>query len=146
MATYEVTTEITEVNLPSISGYSTATVAFASNSAETYNLGENQDVIGTTSSIPKGPDHRLKVTSCVQNAEGCISETVAWLYYELINNGADYKFYKSDTESGTAEPIATLSTTTTDPTNTTLEAVFQAPGGGEVIIIIGDLVIDPPIE
>lgn len=136
-----VTTEITQILFPSISGYSQATVALDGNSAETYDLGQIENTQGPSVSIQEGSENRTEITACVLNSSGnCIASTTVWVYYELINNGSEYEFRKSDTETGTSEAFAEVPTTSDG--GGSLRAVFEAGGGGEVIIVLGDFVIN----
>lgn len=136
-----VTTEITQILFPSISGYSEATVALDGNSAETYNLGGIEDTQGPSVSIQEGAENRTEVTACVLNGSGiCIASTTVWVYYVLINNDTEYEFWKSDTETGTAVAFAEVPTSSDG--GGSLRAVFEDGGGGEVIIVLGDFVVN----
>lgn len=138
---YDVTTQITELSLPRVGGYQTAEVAFGGAASASYNLGE-VSVVTNGPFIPiSGSTPLLEVVSQVQGASD--GPSTQYLFYTTSNN--TYFFFTSPNADGSeATGIGSLPTTTTDPTNTTLKAVYSQPST-KPVIVIGSIVIDPPI-
>ena len=138
---YDVTTQITEIRMPSIEGFTQGEVAFGDEASALYSLGRVTVIDGPF--IPaSGSDPLLKVVSqVVGSSEPAVTE---YLFYTI--SGSNYLLYSSPNSDGSEAVLTgTVPTTSTDPNKTTMKLEYVATPG-KPVIVIGDIVIDPPVK
>lgn len=138
---YDVTTQITELRMPAIKGFTDAEVAFGDEASALYSLGKVSVIDGPFIPV-SGSDPLLKVVSQVNgSSEPAVTE---YLFYTLSGN--NYNLFSSPNADGSdSAQIGTVPTTSTDPSKTTMKLEYVATPG-KPVIVIGDIVIDPPVK
>lgn len=140
---YDVSSQITELRFPRVTGYSQAEVAFNGGSSTAYNLNEVVAITGGPFVPVQGSSPLLRVDTQVL---GSTEPTATQYLYYTISEG-NYLLYTSPNSDGSgATQIGTVPTSSTDPNKTSLKAEYVQPASAKPVIVIGDITIDPPIR
>lgn len=138
---FTVETDIAKLRLPFIDKFEEIRFVFNDGNPMVLQLGQKHDLEGLLPHIPvKG--ETLKVFSEVVGSE--LSAT-HYFFYELLEGEEQYVFYRSLREDGEeAKKCGTAKAVVSNPRDTVLTARGEVDGGNP-IIIIGTINIDPTV-
>lgn len=141
--TYPVKSNITELSFPDVSGYTQVNVTIGGTAFGPYNLGK---VVSISPGQPVPKEGSTTLLSVVSQIVGVEETGSQYLFYQDAADGKSKDYYSSPNSNGSPSTfIGNVSNTSTDPNKTTLKAVFSQPVDTDPVIIIGDMIIDPPL-